>query len=72
MKKVVGSIANKGATTAILGTNVDIYDDGDIALTVVVDVEADDTNDSLKISVTGEVDKTISWTVDVNITKKAL
>jgi hypothetical protein len=66
--RIEGGIKNVGGTTSLIGTvsKTSIADDGADSLNWDVTVTADDTNDSLKIAVTGSTSKTINWTVRVD------
>lgn len=61
---VEGVITRDGSNNTILQwSNVDTKYESNAAW--AVSVSADDTNESLKIEVTGEADKTIHWTADI-------
>lgn len=71
-RKSIGTIVNRNDTVTLIGVPVELLENADIDFAGVMEEEADDTNDSLKVSVTGEVDKTISWMIRVQITKHLL
>jgi hypothetical protein len=68
-----GVIRNNGGTTALVAavTQTILGDDGGGGGVWAVLVDADDTNDALRIQVTGESLKTITWTASVRISKAA-
>ena len=67
---VVGTIKNIGGTTALVGTPVYENEMNDAGLAGVdVTVTADNTNDALAITVTGETSKTIRWVSHVQLTE---
>ena len=47
------------------GTTQDIYGDGTAELSVAFDAEADTTNQTIDINITGETSETYDWTVEV-------
>lgn len=69
--RISGGIRRDGSNnTALIGavTKTMVSKDAGAA-TWDITVTADDTNESLKIEVTGENAKTIRWTVDAHITE---
>lgn len=68
----VGAIKRVGSTTSLIGsvTERDKVNDAG-ASTWAVAVTADDTNEALKIEVTGEAAKTINWCAVVHLTEVA-
>ena len=70
--KIDGSIKNVGGTTSIVGSTT-TYDDGDIAAaTWDITATADNTNDSLKITVTGAAATNITWNVTGYVTDSVI
>lgn len=65
--EVRGIIKNIGGTTAIVGTN-STTTIKDAAISVTPTVEADNTNNAMKVSVVGETNKDINWNVKVEKT----
>ena len=66
--KIDGGIKNVSGVTSLVGLTT-VYDDGDSGASAWdVDVTADNTNDSLKITVTGENNIPIDWMVTAYIT----
>jgi hypothetical protein len=66
--KIDGSIKNVGGTTSIVGSTT-TYDDGDVAAAAWdITATADDTNDSLKITVTGAAATNIAWNITGYVT----
>ena len=66
--RFIGGVKNNGGTTALVGSVVSLGSGED---TVAWDcaVTADDTNDSLEITVTGEAAKTIRWVATARMTE---
>jgi hypothetical protein len=66
--EVKGAIDRNGSTTALIGSITKTVIAEDTAAWDV-DVQADDTNESLKILVTGEASKTIRWVARIELTE---
>ena len=64
-----GAIKNVGGTTAIVTRATVIHEEADTGFLGTMEESADNTNDALKIAVQGEVNKTITWNVKVQIIK---
>lgn len=70
--EIKGVIQNSGGTTAFVGTpTVTLLGASAGASTWTIAVTANDTNDNLRIDVTGETGKTINWGAFVNLMKVA-
>ena len=63
-----GAIDRNGATTALIGTRTKNIIAEDTAAWDA-EVDADDTNDALRIRVTGENSKTIRWVARIELTE---
>ena len=64
-----GLIQNVSGTTSLIGTVITETFAEDSGNNWDIDVTADDPNDKLKVEVTGEVSKTIDWTVFLEISE---
>lgn len=64
--KIQGSLDNNATTVALVGTPV-ITDIGEDTAGWAVSAEADDTNKSLKLLVTGAIGDAVNWTGQLNI-----
>jgi len=68
-RKFHGLIAREGSTTALVGSVTETTFANDAGFTGSVAVTADDTNDALKLTVTGMSSKTIRWGVVIQVTE---
>ncbi len=66
---ITGLIQNVAGTTSLIGTNILETIAEDSGSNWSADLTADDTDDYLKIEVTGEASKTIDWTVFLDISE---
>ena len=66
VEKIIGAIKNQAGTTTLISTDTVRIDDAGAAAWDI-SVAADDADDELAISVTGEAAHTIDWKVSVTI-----
>ncbi len=66
---IEGLIKNVAGTTSLVGTPVFVGEMADADASWSVEVSADNTNNALAITVTGQVDKTIRWVAHIQMTE---